>query len=174
MTGKTDAPPPLPHEIFDRVCRLARFEGRSLLILAGLFSLLAAYQRDGIGAFAGCLAAAVGVVELNGVNRLRQASISGLSWIVGSQIALLFTVLTYAILRATTFDPTAVARVLTTETRAEFAELGLREDQILPMLEKSYVGLYVTIGLVSVVYQGAMALYYHRRRDAVRRALENV
>jgi hypothetical protein len=108
------------------------------------------------------------------VNRLRQASISGLSWIVGSQIALLFTVLTYAILRATTFDPTAVARVLTTETRAEFAELGLREDQILPMLEKSYVGLYVTIGLVSVVYQGAMALYYHRRRDAVRRALENV
>jgi hypothetical protein len=42
------------------------------------------------------------------------------------------------------------------------------------MLEKSYVGLYATIGLVSVVYQGAMALYYHRRRDAVRRALEDV
>jgi hypothetical protein len=174
MTGKTDAPPPLPHETLDRVCRLARFEGRSLLVLAGLFSLLAAYQRDGIGAVAGCLAAAVGVIELNGVNRLRQASVSGLSWIIGSQIALLLTVLAYAILRATTFDPVTVARLITTETRAEFAELGLREDQILPMLEKSYVGVYVTVALVSVVYQGGMALYYHRRRDAVRRALEDV
>jgi hypothetical protein len=174
MTGKTDAPPPLPHETLDRVCRLARFEGRSLLVLAGLFSLLAAYQRDGIGAVAGCLAAAVGVIELNGVNRLRQASVSGLSWIIGSQIALLLTVLAYAILRATTFDPDTVARLITTETRAEFAELGLREDQILPMLEKSYVGVYVTVALVSVVYQGGMALYYHRRRDAVRRALEDV
>lgn len=174
MTGKTDAPPPLPHETLDRVCRLARFEGRSLLVLAGLFSLLAAYQRDGIGAVAGCLAAAVGVIELNGVNRLRQASVSGLSWIIGSQIALLLTVLAYAILRATTFDPDTVARLITTETRAEFAELGLREDQILPMLEKSYVGVYVTVALVSVVYQGGMALYYRRRRDAVRRALEDV
>lgn len=143
-------------------------------MLAGLFSLLAAYQRDGIGAVAGCLAAAVGVIELNGVNRLRQASVSGLSWIIGSQIALLLTVLAYAILRATTFDPDTVARLITTETRAEFAELGLREDQILPMLEKSYVGVYVTVALVSVVYQGGMALYYHRRRDAVRRALEDV
>lgn len=174
MTGKTDAPPPLPHEILDRVCRLARFEGRSLLIVAGLFSLLAAYQRDGVGAFAGCLAAAAGVVELNGVNRLRQASLSGLSSIVGSQIALLLTVVTYAILRATSFDPAAVAQLVNAETRAEFAALGLREEQIVPMLKKSYLGLYVTVGLVSVVYQGGMALYYHRRRDAIRRALEDV
>lgn len=174
MTGKTDAPPPLPHETLDRVCRLARFEGRSLLILAGAFSLLAAYQRDGVGAFAGCLAAAVGVAELNGVNRLRQISLSGLSWIVGSQIALLLTIVTYAILRATRFDPVATAQLVNAETRAEFAALGLREEQIIPMLEKSYIGLYVTIGLISVVYQGGMALYYHRRRATIRRALEDV
>ena len=42
------------------------------------------------------------------------------------------------------------------------------------MLEKSYIGLYVTVALVSVVYQGGMALYYHRRREAIRRALEDV
>lgn len=174
MTGKTDAPPPLPHETLDRVCRLAGFEGRSLLILSGLFSLLAAYQRDGIGAFAGIFAAAAGVIELNGVNRLRQGSLSGLSWIVRSQIVLLLTVLTYAVLRATSFDAAAVASLINAETRAEFAALGLREDQILPMLEKSYVGLYVTVGLISVVYQGGMALYYHRRREAIRRALEDV
>lgn len=172
MTGKTDAPPPLPYEILDRVCRLARFEGRSLLILAGFFSLIAAYQSDGIGAFVGCLAAAVGVIELNGVNRLRQASLSGLSWIVWSQIALLLTILAYCVLRLTSFDPEAAALLINAEVRAEFAELGLREDQILPMLKKSYVGLYVTVGLVSVVYQGGMAVYYHRRREAIRRALE--
>ncbi len=174
MTGKTDAPPPLPHEILDRVCRLARFEGRSLLLLAGFFSLLAAYQSDGIGAFVGCLAAAVGVIELNGVNRLRQASLSGLSWIIGSQIALLATLLTYCVLRITSFDPVAAAQLINAEVRAEFAALGLREDQILPMLKKSYVGLYVIVALISVVYQGGMAVYYHRRRDSVRRALEDI
>ena len=67
-----------------------------------------------------------------------------------------------------------MGQLLNAEARAEFAALGLSEEQIVPMLRRSYIGLYVMVGLVSLVYQGGMALYYHRRRDSIRRALEDI
>lgn len=171
MAGKKDTPPPLPHEILERVCRLARFEGRSILILSGVFAVLAALNRDVTGALAGCLAAGTGALELNGVNRLRQSDASGLDWLVRSQLLLLATVLFYAGARIAQFDPSLLQQVINSETRAEFSDLGLTEEQILPLLERGYRTLYVTVAIVTFFYQGAMALYYHRRRDAIQTAL---
>jgi hypothetical protein len=171
MAGKNDTPPPLPHEILHRVYRIARFEGKSMLILSGAFAVLAAMNRDLTGALAGCLAAGAGAVELHGTHRLEEADPEGVSWLIRAQLLLLGTVLLYVSARILQFDPVELQRALTTAAKEQFVTLRLSDEQVLSMLDQGYRTLYTSVAIVTILYQGGMALYYHRRRDAIQIAL---
>lgn len=172
MAGKKDLPPPLPSDVLERILRLARTDGRMLLIIAGLFAALSAMGMQKIGAAAGCLAAGCGALELHGVNLLRQGDARGMAWLVRSQLALLAVVFAYVLARWLTFDAELMRSLLTDEMIATFAQAGVSEDQILPMVKSVYNLTYGLVAFVSLIYQGGMALNYLRKTHIVRAALD--
>src|SRR5580700_100147 len=64
-------PPKLVSEILRSVLRVARFDGVSVLVLAGFFALVSAASGDVSGAAFGLLIAAAGAIELHGMGLLR-------------------------------------------------------------------------------------------------------
>ena len=59
-------PPLLPSETLMRVLRLAKLDGMGVLLLGGLFALMAASGGEKPFAIIGLLAAGAGAIELHG------------------------------------------------------------------------------------------------------------
>jgi len=173
MAGKYDNPPPLPHDRVARVLRVASIDGKLLLFIAGAFAILAAYTGDRVGAIVGCCAAGAGALELNGVGRIQNFIAEGVEQLIKSQLLLLAVILIYAAYQLTHFNPEEILSAVTPRMRERFMELGIGEDQYLPILRQTYQTLYVTVGVVSLFYQGGLALYYRRARPTVYRLLNN-
>lgn len=171
MAGKKDLPPPLPIDTLERVLRVARMNGLVLLAVSSAFAAMSAMGAQKIGAIAGCLAAGCAALELHGVNRLRLGDPRGMAWLVRSQLALLAVVFGYVTARILTFDPELVRAILTDEMIAKFATAGVREEEIVPMMELFSRFMYGVGAFVSVLYQGGMAFYYRRKTAAVEEAL---
>src|SRR5690606_6677631 len=95
MAGKSDNPPPLPQAVYERVMLVSAVEGRITMALASVFALMAAANRDVVGAVAGCIAAGAGAMEIHGGLRLRAFDLRGMDWLVRSQMLLLVTILSY-------------------------------------------------------------------------------
>ncbi|HXN35586.1 MAG TPA: hypothetical protein VN877_05410, partial [Opitutaceae bacterium] len=70
-------PPKLVSVTLRNVLRVARFDGVSVLVLAGFFALVSAASGDVSGAAFGLLIAAAGAVELHGMGLLRAADRRG-------------------------------------------------------------------------------------------------
>lgn len=163
-------PPPLPHEILSRVLSVASFDGRLLMIIAGSLAILNAVQQQPIGAIVGVLVAGTGALELHGAGLLRSGDARGMGWLVRSQLLLLATMLIYAAVQL--MRP--AAEILAELERSPEAKAVLEQSQIPPLQLVQFINVltYGTVGLVTLIYQGWMALYYHRRRDAVTTALD--
>lgn len=172
MAGKTAHPPPLPGETLARVLRVATLDGRVVLILAGLFALAAAVNRDGASAIIGVLAAGTGAMELHAVQRLRAGEAAALRWLVRAPLLLLGLIWIYCLVRLTHFDPSLMDAALTPALRQSLEEAGLTVDDVRPFFRKVYHFTYGVGALVAVFYQGGLARYYHRRGPAVRLDLE--
>lgn len=171
MAGKKDLPPPLPEDVLARVLRLARTDGRMLLIISGAFAVVSAMGQQGLGAVAGCLAAGAGALELHGASLLRQGDARGMGWLVRSQLALMVVIIGYVIARMMTFDPELMRSLITPEMRDQLATVGVPEDQIIPRVKHVYQFMYTVVAVVTVAYQGGMAIYYLRRKAVVEQAL---
>jgi hypothetical protein len=172
MSGKTDSPPPLPQEVFDRVVRVAWTDGRILLLIAGVFALFAASIREGPGTIAGVLAAGAGALELHGVNMLQRGDARAIRWLIASQVLLFATICGYVVARWLTFDPAVIERLLSPEIQAQFTAGGIQHAEIVPMIRQVYQIGYGVLILASLAYQGGMAWYFFRRRAAIRQALD--
>lgn len=173
----TKIPPLLPAEILLRVLRTAKFDGTTVLVLAGGLALLSAAAGDFTGAVIGILVAAAGAAELHGATLLKVAEPRGVNWLVGSQLYLLAIVLAYVGWRLLAYDPEQVKRFLDTvmtehpEMQAQLDAGGATQAELRQMLGVLYRALYLIVGVVTLIYQGGMARYYHRRRAAVTAAL---
>ena len=163
------APPLLPEETLLRVLRVARLDGTSVLVIAGVFALISALAGDGLGAIVGLLVAGAGAIELHGATLIEHGESRGMDWLVGSQLFLLATVVGYCALQ--------LLRPRLPEFPAELDALLQQNADQLGMTKQDFVLLafnrfiYGAVALLTVVYQGGMALYYWNRRDAVTRAL---
>jgi hypothetical protein len=162
------APPLLPEETLYRVLRLARFNGLSVLVIAGFFSLVSAASHDVPGAIVGVLVAGAGALELHGVSLLRNGYARGTTWLVWSQLYLLAVVLIYVGMRLSHVDIEPLRQAITEEMRESISVAGLSEEQFLRMI---YTTSSVVFAVVTFFYQGGMALYYQRRRAAITAAL---
>ena len=162
------APAQLPDETLFRVLRLARFNGTSVLVIAGFFSLVSATAKDVPGALVGVFVAGAGALELHGAGFLRRGDERGVSWLVGSQLYLLVVVLAYVAFKLLHLDIEQLRPLLTADQRETIKLAGLAEDEFLRLTSTI---MAVTFGFVTFVYQGAMAYYYHKRRSAIATAL---
>jgi hypothetical protein len=172
----TKAPPLLPAEILFRMLRLARRDGTGVLAIAGSLALVSAALGDYLGALVGVVIAGAGVFELHGVALLKARQPNGINWLVGSQIYLLMAVLAYVIWRLQAYDAEWVRRYLepvirSQEMQEKLQERGATEEDLLRGLRLLYFSAYAPVAVLTLFYQGGMALYYHRRRAAVAAAL---
>jgi hypothetical protein len=162
-------PPLLPAEALHRVLRLARLDGLGVLMLATFFALAPAFTGDLTGAAVWLLVAGAGAVELHGAVLLREAEKRGLNWLVASQFLLLLVVLGHCALRLAHYDPTAMREALTDEMKATLAQAHYDQEDFLRTV---YITTYGALGALTVLYKTCLALYYHRRRQAVAAALD--
>jgi len=160
-----------PTEVLRRVTRVARFDGMSILGVAGAFALVSAASRDVSGSVIGLLVAGAGAIELHGAALLRAGRGNGMRWLVSSQLYLMTTMLAYVAVRLASLDISAIRPVVTPELAAQILQAGMTVDQFLAEFLRL---VYFCVGGATLLYQGGMTLYYLRRRSAVEAAmLEN-
>ena len=169
-------PPPLPAAIVARMLRVAHFDGGSVLVLSGALAIASAWYGDVTGAIIGVLIAGAGAFELHGASLIKARQPRGLNWLVASQLYLLTTILCYVGWRLASYDPAAMRRLLdpvfhNPELQAQFDETGVTEADLLATLRTYYFAGFKVVAVATLLYQGGMALYYHRRRAAVAAAL---
>ena len=164
-------PPLLPSEALRRVLRVARFDGMSVLGVAGAFALISAAARDVPGAVIGLLVAAAGAIELHGAGLLRSARSEGMRWLVFSQAYLMGVILCYAAIRLSRPDITTIRQVVTSDLAEQIQQAGLTVDQFLVEFVRL---VYVSVAAATLLYQGGMTIYYLRRRTAVEAALREM
>jgi hypothetical protein len=161
-------PPLLPHEALRRVLRVARLDGTSLLAIAGAFALVSAWDHDKPGTAGGLLVAGAGAIELHGAGLLRGGWARGMSWLIASQFCLLASILGFVAWQLTHVDTTLLASFMTDDVRDQLRPLHISEAEF---LRTTYVLIYRLVAIITVAYQGGMAVYYARRRPGVIAAL---
>lgn len=139
-----------------------------MLAIAGFLAVLSAAAGDYLGAAIGIVIAGAGVFELHGASLLRAGHARGVNWLVGSQLYLLLCVLGYCTLRLTRMTLPTVPDELASAIDLNAQQFGMSTREYLTMV---YRGAFQLVALLTLFYQGGMALYYQRRRAAVEAAL---
>jgi Ca2+/Na+ antiporter len=165
---------PTPQEkALTRVLKISRFDGWSVIIVAALSILLTLALGDLLGSAIGLLAVVSGWMEVRGGRKLKARDPAGMRWLVRSQLLLLSVILAYCTSRLGSFDAETVMGNLTPDLEAILQESGIERTDVLPLVHTFFLALYLSVALVSVLYQGGMALYYRRKTPLVTAALTN-
>jgi hypothetical protein len=145
----------------------------TVVVIAGGFAILSALAGSPVGAAIGIVITGAGVFELHGVSSLRAHRSTGMRWLVGSQVYLMLVVLAYCIWRLDSFDVVTATRLIKESAQVQdlISQNGQSIPQFVEILRKTYIAGYMAVALLTVLYQGAMALYFIRRRRAVEAAV---
>jgi len=165
-------PEPTPaQKALKRVLAVSRFNGWSVVIVAGLGILLTLVIGDLLGTCIGLLVGVAGGMEVRGGRKLGRRDPAGMKLLVRSQLLLLSVILIYCVTRLGSFDADTALGNLTPDMEAPLKELGLERGEILSMVRSTFYITYVSVAVVTVFYQGGMALFYRRRIPLVTEAL---
>jgi hypothetical protein len=163
--------PPSPEKILARVLSVASLEGRSVVLIAGTSAMISLFSADSLGVVIGALAAGAGAVGLHGAKLLKAGQPRGMNWLVRGELLLLSVILVYAAIMLGRLATGGVNAVISPTMRSLYEAFG----QWGPEQQREYAQVYkLTYGLVagvSLLFQGGMALYYHRCRAVIREAL---
>ena len=132
--------PPLPKDTVRRVVRVARFDGWSVLGVAGVLALAAATMGDYVGAIVGLIVAGAGAGELHGASLLSHGEVRGLKWLIGSQLFLMAAIVSYCALRLLHPDLAPLRALIDAEMKAQLAAttsaLEEKQRQLKAVLDK--------------------------------------
>lgn len=167
----TTSVPTSAEKTLQRVLAVSRFNGWSVVVIAGFGILLTLVLGDLLGTFIGGLAVVSGWMEVRGHRKLRQRDPAGMKWLVRSQLFLLSVVLAYCASRLGSFDADTAMANLTPDMEAVLKDAGLERGDILPLVRTAFLATYLTVAAVCLIYQGGMALYYRSRTRLVTEAL---
>ncbi len=162
-------PPILADEVLHRVLRLARMDGLGGLWIATFIALRLAYLGELSGAIIWLFVAGAGAIELHGAILLRQGEKRGMSWLVGSQLLFIAAIFTWCGLQLTHYDPALLQRQLTDEVKAMLVQAHTSQEDYLWLVYRTTFGL---IAGATLFYKGGLAIYFHRRRNAITPAME--
>ena len=169
---RSPTPPPLPSEILTRVIRVAGLDGRIVLWSSGIFALLSAAGHSALGAIIGLAAAGTGAIEVHGASMLAQTDIRGINWTIRAQLLLLVTILFYCGACILNFDPALIREQ--PQFKVFLTQNGLTADQGVQLLRDAWIIGYILVAVVSVIYQGGMAIYYARNRRIIMQAVDEI
>jgi hypothetical protein len=158
-------------KILRRVLFIAAMDGWSVVVLAILGSLASLLLGDLVGVCIGFLVLAAGIMELRGRRRLQRRDASGMQLMVRAQLFLLSVILVYCVSRLGSFDAETAMGNLTPEMDASLRELGLTRAQVLAYTRTMFYVVYSVVAIVSLLFQGGLALYYRHRVGPVGEAL---
>ncbi|MCF7686823.1 MAG: hypothetical protein K9M98_09620 [Cephaloticoccus sp.] len=162
-----------PHDVRRRVLRISKMNGWSVAIIAGLGALISLLFGDPIGLGVGLLVMLGGITELRGHQRLLRHDINGIRLLVRAQLIVLGVVWVYAISRLGSFDADFALSNQTPEMRQILTEAGVDTAELITLIRLVFYVLYSSVMAVTLIYQGGLALYYHRRTAAVQEAITN-
>ena len=160
---------------------VAKIDGYSILLIAGMGAFMAASVGSALAAIAMCLAAGAGALEVWGSQRLARGDETAVNWLVRAQLFLMLVILAYVCWQLGHFDA-AFVREQIPEFRRQMAALSqkwntenpydmLSDAQLVAFFRMVYTVGYCVVGVATCVYQGLMARYYHKRRAAITQAL---
>jgi hypothetical protein len=165
-------PVPAPQgKTLKRVLTVSRLNGWSVVVIAALGALLSLALGDLLGMFIGLLAVGSGWMEVRGHGKLVRRDPDGMRLLVRSQLFLLAVVLVYCASRLGSYDQETMLANLTPDMEALLQEAGIAKADIIPLVRMAFFGLYGSVALTCVIYQGGLALYYRSRVKIVSEAL---
>jgi hypothetical protein len=165
-------PTPTPAEkTLKRVLLVSVIDGWSVIGIAALGMLLALALGDLSSLITGLLLVAAGIVELRGRGQLLRRNAGGMRLLVRAQLGLLAVILVYCVSRLGSFDEGLVLDNLTPEMEAMLKDNGLERADIVPAVRMMFYAAYGAVALVTVIFQGGLALYYRSRTAKVTEAL---
>lgn len=170
----TPTPPPLlPATALDRVGKLARFDGLTVLAVAGCFATVSLAMRDWAGAAICFGAVGAGASEWRGGTLLKAHQPRSLRWLVASQLSLLGLVWLYAAWRYTHYNPQLISALVEPFVRERLEEAFLTMDDLAPALEFAHRLTYLLLATLSLAYQGGLAWYYARQQSVLAKLRES-
>lgn len=170
-------PPPTPSERrLARVLAVARVDGWSVILLASVTAAWTLGERSWELGLTAALVLLAGAVELRGRGRLLRRDPRGIGWLVGAQLGLIGIIWAYAWWRWRFFDPadfwTQLPGFFRTELDRQMIEAGLEPGLDRPLvLEMMNTLACLLLAVLTLLYQGGLAVYYATRRRAVTEAL---
>jgi hypothetical protein len=159
-------PPPTPEDQLQRILRIAKVNGMSVVIIASLGTVLSI--GDWLGMAVGAAIIVGGRFELGGRKRLLANDVTGVNLLVRSQWIVLGAIEFYCVFKLL-FDHN---HGVSPELRSAMVDLGIDMAELEPSLRLAFYGTYIAVALLTLVYQGGMARYYGSKREVVRAALE--
>lgn len=164
-------PPLTPEERLVRVLRISKLNGLSIAVVAGVCALGSLLFGDWMGAAVGAIVTVGGLMELSGRRQLLHGDADGMLRLVRSQMLVLGVIVVYAVSRLASFDLDSALGNLTPDMRNDLTQSGVDLAAITPMVRLMFYAMYGSVAVVTLIYQGGMALYYRRRTDVVKQAL---
>ncbi|HEY5345159.1 MAG TPA: hypothetical protein VIK62_02320 [Verrucomicrobiae bacterium] len=165
------AEPSPAEKTLKHVLAISRFNGWSVIVIAALGTLITLAMGDLSGMGVGILIAAGGWMEVRGHKLLKRRNPDGMKTLVRSQLFLLAVILVYCATRLGSFDDGSVMGNLTPDMESLLKEAGINKGDILPMVRTAFFAGYGTFALLTLIYQGGMALYYRSKTALVTEAL---
>ena len=175
------APPPLPQQpgpspqqianlqqtgdsyrAIRKTAAVANFSGITTLIIAIGSASFIAFDPGVVGILATVILAAVGTVELLGRKKLLRADDNATRILALNQLFFLAAITVYCCAQIATFSFSSIASQIP-------PELGPLDASTQRMIHQAYNGFYIVLIFLSVIFQGGLALYYHRQARHVAR-----
>ena len=151
------------HRSLARAAALARANATGYVIFGGLSMFVAAPGLDVLGLAIGALVTGVGVAQLRAAAGLQRAEARAPRALARNELVLMGGIVVYCVLQLTVF------RTSSAELEKQVGALGdLGLDVDFDELADAFTTtLYCAFLLVTLVYQGGMALYFRRRGPMV-------
>ena len=151
-------------KIRQRVIKVSGLNGWSILVVAGLFAVISLLMGDGLGAMVGVAVLVSPIMELKGRSLFKEGRPGSRQWYLRSQLWLLSVIFIYSISQLLGFFyfSSGVADLPPDVREALYAALSVNEATLNALVGKIYLSVYLTIILVSLIYQGGLFFYYRR------------
>lgn len=158
--------------------RVSSVHGRMIMILSGVFALMAALGHQAPPAIAALLAMGAGACEWHGATTLHTGRGTGIAWMATGELLLLLIVAAYSLWMMQHFDlaqfRAQMPAELLDEIEADWVARGLEPSEFPDLYRFFNLLSYGLVMLVSTLYQGGFALYYLSKRKPVAVALEQL
>jgi len=158
------------HRPLARAAKRAEGNGKWLAIFGGLSLAWGVATLDAVSLVVGAIVLATGLIEMRQGRRLFAAELDAPLWLCRNELVLGAVISLYAILKLTVWRETGA------ELQRELGDSGLREMgmDIEAMYDSMNQLVYATVIAVTVLYQGGMARYFLKQREALLRYRDEV